>query len=132
MKSNMSTEAQQLQEHLLRQPQHYEAIELALQILSFAIAAKPANVERLLQIKGAKRVYFAKSAEEILASGRSTAPRHIPDTELYVLTNEDNEWKREICIEALRHLGFPPDAVSVVKNAFKKVCEAQDFVRGLP
>lgn len=126
----MSNEARELQEHLQKSPK-YSATELLLQILGVAIPAKLGNARQLLDLRGSRRVYFSESPDEILASGRSTDPRRIPHTTFYVLTNEDNCWKRETCLSALRLLGFPPDVAKVVNAAFRKITADQNFQRGL-
>lgn len=128
--NEMSNEARQLQELLQKSPQ-YTATGLLLQILSAAILAKPDNARRLPDLRGSRRVYFSEESNEIIASGRSTDPQKIPGTTFYVLTNEDNDWKRKTCLSALRLLGFPPDTAKVVNTAFDKVCEDQNFQRGL-
>lgn len=128
--NEMSNEARQLQEHLQKAPQH-TATGLLLQVLSVAITSKPVNARRLPELRGSQRIYFSEMPDEILASGRSTDPQKIPGTTFYVMTNENNDRKRKICLSALRLLGFPPDAAKVVNAAFDKVCGDQNFQRGL-
>jgi negative modulator of initiation of replication len=128
--NEMSNEARQLQEHLQKAPEH-TATGLLLQVLSVAITSKPVNARRLPELRGSQRIYFSETPDEILASGRSTDPQKIPGTTFYVLTNANNDWKRNTCLSALRLLGFPPDMAKVVNAAFDKVCGDQNFQRGL-
>lgn len=78
-----------------------------LRILSFAYRQKPESFERLLSIPPRRhRVIFARSREEIEASGKSTDPQPIPDSPYWVSTNSDTPQKREELRTALLTLGY--------------------------
>ncbi|MCX5654927.1 MAG: AIPR family protein [Planctomycetota bacterium] len=64
------------------------------------------------KIRGAQRIYFARSADEIERSGISTSPKQIPGTPYWVCTNLPNAMKNEILAGVLHKvLGYDRDAV---------------------
>lgn len=80
--------------------------ERFLALLSFAHQQSPSAFDRVLQISGRRRMYFARSYSEIDDSGTSTHPKQIPDTDFWAMTNADTFQKRDILRKALRVLGF--------------------------
>ncbi len=82
------------------------ATERFLALLSFAHQQSPSVFDRVLQISGRRRMYFARSQSDIKGSGKSTHPRQIPDTDFWAMTNSDNPQKADILRKALRVLGF--------------------------
>jgi negative modulator of initiation of replication len=84
-----------------------DATDRYLQILTFAHRQKQAIFDRILSIpSGRKRVYFARSEEEIAQSGKNTHPQQIPESNFWALTNLSNENKRMLLIKALRLVGY--------------------------
>lgn len=62
--------------------------------------------EKLLAIRGRQRVYFARSRDEIVASGKSTHPKSIPSLGLWAMTNADSSQKRDIARRLMETLGY--------------------------
>lgn len=81
-----------------------------LEILSGAYAQNKNEFDIVLAIQGRDRIYFAKSKEEIEASGNSTQPKQIPATPYWVMTNSPTAQKKELLREVLQALGYSPEA----------------------
>lgn len=62
--------------------------------------------EKLLAIRGRQRIYFARSRDEIVASGKSTHPKSIPSLGLWAMTNADSSQKRDIMRRLMETLGY--------------------------
>lgn len=62
--------------------------------------------EKALAIRGRQRVYFARSRDEIVASGKSTHPKSIPSLGLWAMTNADSSQKRDIARRLMETLGY--------------------------
>lgn len=58
------------------------------------------------EIKGRKRVYFARSEEQLLEHGASTKPRQIPASPYWVITNTNTGRKRSIIAQLMTDLGY--------------------------
>lgn len=96
-----------------------DATDRYLQILSFAHHQRGDAFEKVLSIpSGRKRVYFARTREEIERSGTSTHPRQIPGSGFWVLTNLDSSDKRKFLSKALRLVGY---GSSVAKEAARQL-----------
>ena len=87
------------------------AVSRMLRIFKEAHAQKSNGFEKVLQIQGRNRAYFARSAQEILKSGRSTQPREIDGTGYWVMTNSPTHQKQQMVREVLEALGYSPAAV---------------------
>ncbi|MFD2095397.1 replication initiation negative regulator SeqA [Corallincola platygyrae] len=70
-------------------------------ILSLLHQYSPDKFAAVLNIKGRNRVYFATSKATLLAAGSSTAPRQIPDSPYWVITNTNTGKKREMLKRAM-------------------------------
>lgn len=78
-----------------------------LGILSFVAQQKPQDFEEpVRRIGGRNRRYFAETAQEIAATGRSTQPRQIPGTQYWALTNSPTRQKRQILDRVLGVMGY--------------------------
>lgn len=97
--------------------QRHSTVDRMLYVLSVAHRLKPDVFEKILLIQGRGRRYFAKSAAEILRSGKSTQPRNIPGTEYWVMTNSQTSQKQEVLERALRLLGFSRGVVKAAVAA---------------
>lgn len=62
--------------------------------------------EKLLSIRGRKRVYFARTEQEIADSGKSTHPQEIPGLGLWAMTNADSSQKADIARRLMESLGY--------------------------
>ena len=83
-----------------------------LELLAFAYRDKRSEFDVVLALQGRGRVYFAKSREEIEASGNSTQPKQIPDSPYWVMTNSPTPQKREMLREVLKALGYSESAIN--------------------
>ncbi|RCU50595.1 MULTISPECIES: replication initiation negative regulator SeqA [Corallincola] len=63
-------------------------------LLSLLHKYAPKQFSSVLEIKGRNRIYFATSQSELMAAGSSTAPRQIPDSPYWVITNTNTGKKR--------------------------------------
>lgn len=62
---------------------------------------------KILAIRGRKRLYYAKSADELDESGSSVYPQRIPNTSYWVVTNNDTPKKQRMLSDVMRVLGYP-------------------------
>jgi negative modulator of initiation of replication len=87
------------------------AVARMLRIFKEVHAQKKQDFEKVLQIHGRNRAYFAQSEQEILKSGKSTQPREIEGTGFWVMTNSPTQQKQQMVREVLEVLGYSPAAV---------------------
>ena len=87
------------------------ATDRFLHILAFAHSDKADIFDRILQVSGRRRSYFARSQGEIAESGRSTNPQQIPGSTFWAMTNADTEQKKDILARVLKILGYAPAEV---------------------
>jgi negative modulator of initiation of replication len=88
-----------------------------LAVLATAYSQKKKDFDLVLAFQGRGRTYFAKSREEIEKSGNSTQPRQIPGTPYWVMTNSPTPQKKIMLREALRAMGYSPEAVKAAISA---------------
>ncbi|AWL12128.1 Negative modulator of initiation of replication [Saliniradius amylolyticus] len=81
-------------------------VERFLGILSQLAKAHGEGFSRVLELKGRNRVYFARSKAELLSSGSSTNPKSVPETEFWVVTNNNTRKKAQMVIEVARLLDY--------------------------
>lgn len=87
------------------------AVARMLRIFKEAHAQKKQDFEKILQIQGRNRSYFARSEHEILKSGKSTQPREIEGTGFWVMTNSPTQQKQQMVREVLEVLGYSEPAI---------------------
>ncbi len=58
------------------------------------------------EIRGKGRLYFAKNAEELEASGSSTKPKQIGESTYWVITNTNTTRKKMMLTEVAKELGY--------------------------
>lgn len=87
------------------------AVARMLRIFKEVHAQKKQDFEKVLQIQGRNRAYFAQSEQEILKSGKSTQPREIEGTGFWVMTNSPTPQKQQMVREVLEVLGYSPAAL---------------------
>ena len=83
------------------------AIHRMLCLMGWLASEKGMSFERIEEISGRKRRYFARSKAEIEGSGKSVAPKQIPGTEYWMATNLSNEVKAAILKRVLEVFDFP-------------------------
>ncbi len=77
-----------------------------LLILSALHKAHEDHFSKVLEIKGKGRLYFAKDKGALLSSGSSTNPKQIPDSNYWVVTNNNTAKKQSMLIEVAKALGY--------------------------
>lgn len=82
------------------------AVGRFLFLLSMLHRSHKSIFERVLDIKGRDRVYFAHSKEELEDSGSSTNPKQIPDSDYWVITNSNTTRKKMMLHEVATCLGY--------------------------
>ncbi|NVK24500.1 MAG: replication initiation negative regulator SeqA [Gammaproteobacteria bacterium] len=92
------------------------AVGRFLFLLSALHRAHPENFQKVLEVKGRERNYFAKSAEELEAHGSSIKPKQIPDSEYWVVTNNNTPRKKLIINEAAIALGYEQDKAETLRE----------------
>lgn len=59
------------------------------------------------ELHGRTRVYFAGDEHTLLASGKTSKPRHIPGTPFWVITNTNTQRKQSMVEQIMQGMGFP-------------------------
>ena len=93
-------------------------VDQFLFILSVAHKLNANSFSQVESIVGKNRTYFAKSKEALLENGSSTNPKAIPDSEYWVVTNNNTAKKVNMLEQVLRKLGYAPEVVETVVNRF--------------
>lgn len=88
-----------------------------LLVLSEAYKQKKPDFEKILPLRGRDRRYFAGSEAEIERSGVSTAPKRIPESPYWALTNLTTSNKQSVLRQALRLLNYSAAAVDAAVKA---------------
>jgi negative modulator of initiation of replication len=68
------------------------------------------------EIRGRDRLYFAKSKEELSASGSSTKPLQIPDSPFWVMTNSNTTRKKMMLTKASLTLGYTEEDAEKIRD----------------
>jgi negative modulator of initiation of replication len=89
-------------------------VEKFLSILAWLQKDDPEKFEKVLLLRGRKRLYFAKTADELEASGNSVMPKRIPDSPFWVITNSPTVLKQQIIGEVMRMLGYDASSRQIV------------------
>lgn len=71
---------------------------------------------KVLEIRGRNRLYFATSEAQLLAVGNSTNPKQIPDTEFWVVTNNNTTKKKSILTEVALELGYTATEAETIRD----------------
>ncbi|NDV93000.1 replication initiation negative regulator SeqA [Alteromonas sp. 345S023] len=93
-------------------------VDQFLFILSAAHKLNAENFKYVESIIGKNRTYFATSKEALLENGSSTNPKAIPDSEYWVVTNNNTAKKVNMLEQVLRKLGYAPDVVETIVSRF--------------
>jgi hypothetical protein len=67
-------------------------------------------------VKGTKRVYFGRTAEEVFSTGSSNTPMRIPGSPWFVTVNNPFDRKAAIVERVMLHMGFSADYASMVAS----------------
>ncbi|CAH9060661.1 Negative modulator of initiation of replication [Pseudoalteromonas holothuriae] len=74
------------------------------------------NFNKVLDIKGRDRIYFAKSKEALLESGSSMNPKNILDSEYWVMTNSNTTRKKMMLHEVALSLGYNEAQAETIRD----------------
>lgn len=66
----------------------------------------PVCFDKLVELRGRQRRYFAKSADALLAAGNSTRPYAIPGSPFWVVTNANGAKKQRLLMQAMSAAGL--------------------------
>ncbi|MGF1724169.1 replication initiation negative regulator SeqA [Photobacterium nomapromontoriensis] len=91
-----------------------KAIGRFMLVLSSLYRIDPQGFAEAAAIKGRTRVYFADSEETLLASGKTTKPKSIPDTPFWVITNTNTDRKRQMIEQLMIKMSFGSDIIEKV------------------
>jgi negative modulator of initiation of replication len=91
-----------------------KAIDRFMQILSSLYMVDKASFAEATQVKGRTRVYFADNEEVLLASGKTTKPRSIPNTPFWVITNNNTNRKRQMVDQLMTRMNFQTELIEKV------------------
>lgn len=94
-----------------------KAIDRFMLILSSLYHIEATSFAEAAKVKGRTRVYFADNEETLLASGKTTKPRSIPNTPFWVITNNNTNRKRQMVQQLMTQMGFQADLIDKVCNA---------------
>lgn len=83
------------------------AVARFMLILEALYHTRPEAFTQATEIKGRKRVYFARDPEELLANGKTTKPKPVPGTPFWVITNTNTPRKRNIIAQLMAAMDFP-------------------------
>ncbi|WP_206484138.1 replication initiation negative regulator SeqA [Thalassotalea sp. G2M2-11] len=70
----------------------------------------------VIDIRGRDRLYFARSEQELAASGSSTKPRQIPDSSYWVMTNSNTTRKKMMITEVAKALGYQQAEIEQIRD----------------
>ncbi len=91
-----------------------KAIGRFMLVLSSLYRIDPEGFAEAAAIKGRTRVYFADSEEKLLASGKTTKPKAIPETPFWVITNTNTDRKRQMVEQLMNKMSFGADIIEKV------------------
>ncbi|HYL99789.1 MAG TPA: hypothetical protein VEZ90_12605 [Blastocatellia bacterium] len=88
-----------------------------LKILELVHNDNPSKFEKVLQVSGRSRKYFARSREEIEKSGIHTQPRPISGSGYWAMTNTDTRKKVELVRKALKVMAYVDEDIRAAEAA---------------
>ena len=77
-----------------------------LYILSMLHRCHASQFDKVLQIAGRDRKYFATVERELEEAGTSTNPKQIPETDYFVVTNNNTTRKKMMLTQVALELGY--------------------------
>lgn len=69
------------------------------------------SFSKVLTMSGRNRTYFATSKEDLLATGSSTNPKQVPESNYWVITNNNTVKKVTMVKEVAHLLGYSDDQI---------------------
>jgi len=98
--------------------EHKSKVGRFLMILAALNKAHTDTFEKVLEIKGKDRLYFAKSEASLLSTGSSTNPKQIPDSNFWVVTNNNTAKKQAMLQKAAKALGYSESNIKKITDLF--------------
>lgn len=94
-----------------------KTIDRFMLVLSALYSIDPLSFQKSTdELHGRTRVYFAGDEHTLLASGKTSKPRHIPGTPFWVITNTNTQRKQSMIEQIMQGMGFPVNTVEKVCN----------------
>lgn len=91
-----------------------KAIGRFMMVLSTLYKIDNKSFSYAASMKGRTRVYFAESEQTLLATGKTTKPKHIAGTPFWVITNTNTGRKRQMVKQMMEKMGFTEDLIEKV------------------
>ncbi|WCE30525.1 replication initiation negative regulator SeqA [Vibrio sp. SCSIO 43137] len=91
-----------------------KAIDRFMLVLSSLYQTDKQSFAEATQVKGRTRVYFADNEAVLLASGKTTKPRAIPETPFWVITNNNTNRKRQMVEQLMTRMSYPAELIEKV------------------
>ncbi len=91
-----------------------KAVDRFMMVLSTLYRIDAASFSEAMIVKGRKRVYFADNEATLLANGQTTKPKAIPNTPLWVITNNNTSRKRQMVEQVMLKMNFPADIIEKI------------------
>lgn len=92
------------------------SVKRFIELLSCLYQSDPQTFTHASEIKGSKRVYFATSEQQLLATGKTTNPKAIPQSPFWVITNTNTGRKRLILSQLMDSMGYGKDDIESIVN----------------
>ncbi len=93
-------------------------VDQFLFILAQLFQIHGAEFDKVEQIRGKNRIYFAKSKEALLENGSSTNPKAIPNSPFWVVTNNNSAKKVAMLKEVLEALHYDTQVIDEITGRF--------------
>jgi negative modulator of initiation of replication len=94
-------------------------VEQFLSVWSFLHNNNPDRFKDLEVMEGRKRKYIAKSEQELENSGTSVNPKRIPQSNFWVVTNNDTLVKKKMLKRGLELLGYNAVTIRLVTDSLR-------------
>jgi negative modulator of initiation of replication len=82
-----------------------------LALLSWLYQQHGEGFGAVAEVRGRRRIFFARTSKEIELTGSSTKPQPIPGTPWYVATNNSTSMKQRILKKVMARLGYAKESV---------------------
>lgn len=92
------------------------AVGRFLFVLSALHRVHKGQFDKVLDIKGRDRIYFAKSKDALVNSGSSTNPKNIEGSDYWVITNSNTTRKKMMLHEAALSLGYSESDAETIRD----------------
>ena len=93
-----------------------QVVDRFLTILGWISTQDSEKFEQVKNIRGPQRIYFSRNKKDIEESGCGTAPKQIPGSDWFVLTNSDTQTKKQLLIDVLEFFSFTYDEKASIVN----------------